>query len=32
MSKEKLKDVFNIVPPPWKKSLAECIALIKAQG
>jgi dTDP-4-dehydrorhamnose reductase len=32
MSKDKLKDVYNIVPPPWKKSLTECIALINAQG
>ena len=31
MSKEKLKDVYNIVPPPWKKSLSECIALLKFQ-
>jgi dTDP-4-dehydrorhamnose reductase len=31
MSKEKIKEVFNIVPPPWKQSLAACISLLKAQ-
>jgi hypothetical protein len=31
MSKEKIKEVFNIEPAPWKKSLAECITLLKAQ-
>lgn len=31
MSKDKLKEVFNIAPAPWEKSLAVCIALLKAQ-
>lgn len=31
MSKDKLKEVFNIAPAPWKKSLAECIDLLKSQ-
>ncbi len=31
MSKEKIKEVYNIVPPPWKQSLAACISILKAQ-